>query len=434
MTNLPHLASRVFHTPLMIDSKKLAAILAVLAPRLGLEPPAVEAALLTENRSRKPYAVTDAGVAVIEVSGSLVNRASGLNAQSGLTSYEQLGNEILDAATDPQVRGILLRFDSYGGEANGAWDVASLIEEVARMKPVWASVDDWALSAGYLLASAADRIWVTRTGGVGSVGIIAMHLDQSGWDAANGLRYTTIFAGDRKNDFNPHEPLSSEARDVLAAEINRLYGMFVEAVARRRSLSTDDVRATQAGILYGEDSVARASPTRRRHVSRRPAAMTESVLQPSSRKWHTSSETTPAAASPPIPISAIEAKPSSRATPRPAEIVVLWHDRRPDALASDFITAVSPQPRSARNCSRCGPRPTAKRSGPMCCRKPAPRPGKTSTKTPSSRPAWPWPARKEPSKPCPSRTNRTTWAIGSSLRRTTSTAARRSPSPAARIW
>jgi len=207
MTNLTHIASRVFNTPLMIDSKKLAAILAVLAPRLGVDPPAVEAALLAEQRSRKPYAVTDAGVAIIEVAGSLVNRASGMDAQSGLTSYEQLGSEILDAATDPFVKGILLRFDSYGGEANGAWDVASLIEEAARIKPVWASVDDWALSAGYLLASATDRIWVTRTGGVGSVGIIAMHVDQSGWDAANGLRYTTIFAGDRKNDFNPHEPL-----------------------------------------------------------------------------------------------------------------------------------------------------------------------------------------------------------------------------------
>ena len=119
MTNLSHIASRVFHTPLMIDSKKLAAILAVLAPRLGLEPLAADAALLTEQRSRKPYAVTDAGIAVIEVSGSLVNRASGMDAQSGLTSYEQLGNEILEAATDPQVRGILLRLDSYGGEANG---------------------------------------------------------------------------------------------------------------------------------------------------------------------------------------------------------------------------------------------------------------------------------------------------------------------------
>jgi len=339
MTHLPHIASRVFHTPLMIDSKKLAAILAVLAPRLGMEPPAADAALLTEQRSRKPYAVTDAGIAVIEVSGSLVNRASGMDAQSGLTSYEQLGNEILEAATDPQVRGILLRLDSYGGEANGAWDVASLIEEAARVKPVWASVDDWALSAGYLLASAADRIWVTRTGGVGSVGIIAMHLDQSGWDAANGLRYTTIFAGDRKNDFNPHEPLSEGARGVLVAEVDRLYSMFVDAVARRRGLSAAAVRSTEAGILYGEDSVARGLADRVGTFREALAAMTESLSRPKITKGGTPmSETTRAAASPPAPdLAAIEAQAREQGYAEAAEIVVLCSIAGRPALAGDFI-------------------------------------------------------------------------------------------------
>jgi len=340
MTHLPHIASRVFNTPLMIDSKKLAAILAVLAPRLGLEPPAVDAALFTEQRSRKPYAVTDDGVAVIEVSGSLVNRASGMDAQSGLTSYEQLGNEILEAATDPQVRGILLRFDSYGGEANGAWDVASLIEEAARVKPVWASVDDWALSAGYLLASATDRIWVTRTGGVGSVGIIAMHLDQSGWDAANGLRYTTIFAGDRKNDFNPHEPLSEGARGVLVGEVDRLYGMFVDAVARRRSLSAAAVRSTEAGIFYGEDSVARGLADRVGTFREALAAMTESFSRPKFTKGGTPvSETTQAAASPPVPdLAAIEAQAREQGYAEAAEIVVLSSIAGRPSLAGDFIS------------------------------------------------------------------------------------------------
>lgn len=112
MTTLPHIAARVFDTPLMIDSTKLNAVLAALAPRLGVEPPAADIALMAEHRSRKPYAVSSAGIAVIEASGSLVNRASGMDAQSGLTSYEQLGNEVLDAATDPQVCGILLRVDS----------------------------------------------------------------------------------------------------------------------------------------------------------------------------------------------------------------------------------------------------------------------------------------------------------------------------------
>ena len=339
MTNLSHIASRVFNTPLMIDSKKLTAILAVLAPRLGMEPPAVEAALLTEQRSRKPYAVTDAGVAVIEVAGSLVNRASGMDAQSGLTSYEQLGNEILDAATDPQVRGILLRFDSYGGEANGAWDVAALIEQAARIKPVWASVDDWALSAGYLLASATDRMWVTRTGGVGSVGIIAMHLDQSGWDAANGLRYTTIFAGDRKNDFNPHEPLSEGARDVLVAEVDRLYGMFVDAVARRRSMNAAVVRGTEAGILYGEDAVARGLADRIGTFRDALAAMTESLSQPKFTKGGTTvSEATQAATSPPVPdLAAIEAEAREQGYAEAAEIVVLCNIAGRPSLAGDFI-------------------------------------------------------------------------------------------------
>jgi ClpP class serine protease len=304
-----------------------------------VEPPAIEAALLSEQRSRKPYAVTDAGVAVIEVAGSLVNRASGMDAQSGLTSYEQLGNEILDAATDPQVKGILLRFDSYGGEANGAWDVASLIEEAARIKHVWASVDDWALSAGYLLASATERIWVTRTGGVGSVGIIAMHLDQSGWDAANGLRNTTIFAGDRKNDFNPHEPLSEGAHDVLAAEVDRLYGMFVDAIARRRSMGAAAVRGTEAGILYGEDSVARGFADRVGTFRDALAAMTESLSKPKFTKGGTPvSETTQAAASPPVAdLAAIEAEARQQGYAEAAEIVVLCNIAGRPSLAGDFI-------------------------------------------------------------------------------------------------
>ena len=339
MTKLSHLAARVFNTPLMIDSKKLTAILAVLAPRLGVEPPDVEAALLNEQRNRKPYAVTDAGVAVIEVAGSLVNRASGMEAQSGLTSYEQLGNEILDAATDPGVKGILLRCDSFGGEANGAWDVAGLIEEAARLKPVWASVDDWALSAGYLLASAADRIWVTRTGGVGSVGIIAMHLDQSGWDVANGLKYTTVFAGARKNDFTPHEPLSDGARDVLAGEVDRLYGMFVDAVARRRSANAQAVRGTEAGILYGADSVARGFADRVGSFREALAEMTASLSQFKFTKGDTTvSEATQAATSPPVPdLVAIEAEARQQGYAEAAEIVVLCNIAGRPALAGDFI-------------------------------------------------------------------------------------------------
>jgi len=349
MRNLPHLASRVFHTPLMIEQKKLAAILAVLAPRLGFDAPGVEAALLAEQRTRKPYAVTEAGVAVIEVSGTLVNRASGLEAQSGLTSYEQLGNEVLQAAADRQVKGILLRLDSYGGEANGAWDVADLIEQAAQAKPVWAAVDDWALSAGYLLASAAGQIWVTRTAGVGSVGIIALHIDQSGSDTAHGLKYTAIYAGERKNDFSPHEPLSAEARDVLVAEINRLYGMFVDTVARRRRLSAEAVRATEAGIYYGEESIARGFADRIGPFRDALAVMTDFISKSKFTKGGTTvsetildgtiqAPTIQAAPSPPVPDPAsIQAEARAQGYAEAAEIVDLCALAGCPARAAEFI-------------------------------------------------------------------------------------------------
>lgn len=339
MTTLPHLASRVFNTPLMIAPRKRAAILAALGPRLGIEPPVVDAALLAEHRSRKPYAIAG-GVAVIEIAGSLVNRAYGLEPQSGLTSYEQLGNEVLDAATDPGVKGILLRLDSHGGEANGAWDVADLIEEAARIKPVWAAVDDWALSAGYLLASAASRIYVTRTGGVGSVGIVAMHMDQSGWDNAQGLQFTTVFEGARKNDFNPHEPLSDDARTVLQSEAAHLYGMFVDAVARRRELSPLAVRGTDAAILRGEKGIAAGLADRIGTFRQALGEMTSVVNQTRFMKGDTNvSEVTQAAASVPavVDIQAIETEARQQGYAEAAEIVELCGIAGQTAMAGGFI-------------------------------------------------------------------------------------------------
>jgi hypothetical protein len=90
---------------------------------------------------------------------------------------------------------------------------------------------------------------------VGSIGVIAVHIDRSARDAMEGLRYTTVFAGARKNDLNPHEPLAGEAHAALQAEVDRIYGLFASAVARNRGLTVNNVRATEARLFFGEDAV-----------------------------------------------------------------------------------------------------------------------------------------------------------------------------------
>ncbi|MBY4833939.1 S49 family peptidase [Burkholderia dolosa] len=253
MTLLPHLAARLFGVPLAIHRPKLDVILAVLGPRVGLSDLAAAPGYTPPTRAMSG---SPPGVAVIPIHGTLVRRTVGLEAESGLTSYAGLTAQLDAALASPDVAAILLDIDSPGGESGGVFDLADRIRAATRIKPVWAVANDMAFSAAYALASAASKVFVSRTGGVGSIGVIAMHIDQSEKDAQDGVRYTAVFAGDRKNDLNPHEPISSEAHAFLKAEVNRVYGLFVETVARHRGIEPSAVRDTEAGLFFGQAAVA----------------------------------------------------------------------------------------------------------------------------------------------------------------------------------
>jgi ClpP class serine protease len=188
---LPHLASRIFGTPLLVHRAKLDVILAVLSERIGITAPPAELAL-PAPRAAPPLVP---GIAVIPIHGTLVKRTLGLEAASGLTSYQDIGAMLDGALADPSVTGILLDVDSPGGEASGSFELARRVREAAAVKPIWAVANDAAFSAAYAIASSAGRVVVTETGGVGSIGVIALHIDQSVKDSNDGYRYTAITAG-----------------------------------------------------------------------------------------------------------------------------------------------------------------------------------------------------------------------------------------------
>lgn len=206
-----------------------------------------------KNQQRK-YAVFE-GVAVIPIHGALSKRSGLFDELFGFTSYEALSELLIDALNDVDVKGIVFDIDSPGGEVAGLFDFADQIYASRDIKPIWAVANEEAYSAAYAIASSTTKIFLTRTGGVGSVGVLATHIDQSGFDEKKGIKVTTVFAGDRKNDLNPHEPLGTEAAQVLQREVNRLYGMFVDLISRNRSLSHAQIKSTEAGLFFGTDAL-----------------------------------------------------------------------------------------------------------------------------------------------------------------------------------
>jgi signal peptide peptidase SppA len=209
---------------------------------------------LPAPRQSVPSAQT--GIAVIPVVGTLVKRAMGIEAASGLMSYDEIDDRLDAALADPQIGGILLDLDSPGGEAGGVFELAQRIRAASAIKPIWAHANDAAYSAAYAIAAACQRLTLSQTGGVGSIGVIALHVDQSVKDAKDGIAYSAIYAGGHKNDFSPHEPLSPQASTVLQTEVDRLYDLFVHQVATMRGLDADAVRATEAAVFHGDQAVA----------------------------------------------------------------------------------------------------------------------------------------------------------------------------------
>lgn len=250
---LPHLASRLYGTPLLIARSKLEVILSVLGERIGWPEPTAGLPAYPVPRSQSTSAP---GIAVIPVHGTLVRRALGVEAASGMSSYGEIAATIDAAVADPAITGILLDVDSPGGEAGGVFELGQRIRAANALKPVWAVANDSAFSAAYAIACSASRVFVTGTAGVGSIGVIAMHVDQTVRDAKDGYRYTAITAGARKNDFSPHEVLTSDAHAGLQAEVSRLYDLFVAHVAQMRGIAPALIRDTEAGLFFGPAAVA----------------------------------------------------------------------------------------------------------------------------------------------------------------------------------
>jgi len=228
---------------------------------LALAPRAVEA-LLGETpapQTTNPgWQMTEGGIGHLPILGPLVQRGDWLTGMFGIMSYDDIAAAAEDAFTEPGTRAVLMEIDSPGGEVAGLFDLVDRLEALKAEtgKPLWAIAREQALSAGYAIASVADRLLVTQTGEVGSIGVIAVHVDQSGHDQAEGRKYTLIHAGAKKVDGNPHIPLTPEALADIQADVDDLYAPLVARVARARGMTPEAIAATEAAIYRGQHAVA----------------------------------------------------------------------------------------------------------------------------------------------------------------------------------
>jgi capsid assembly protease len=195
---------------------------------------------------------------VVTISGALNNTDSWLNEYRNASGYPEIREALIHAAKDPEVVEILLDIKSGGGAVSGVTDTADLIRMVdTKVKPVHAFSDGMIASAAYWLGSSARKLTIGKVTEAGSVGVITVHQEYTKMLEEAGITPTVIRAGKYKALGTPYEKLSDLAQGTIQAQLDQLYGVFIEHVADRRGVSVEqfDKSMGQGRVFIGQDAV-----------------------------------------------------------------------------------------------------------------------------------------------------------------------------------
>ena len=195
--------------------------------------------------------------AVIPIRGVIARYADQINGscQDSGRSAESIQSDLRAAVGDLQVKRIVLRIDSPGGTVAGTAETAAAIKAAAAIKPVHAYVDGLAASAAYWLASSADTITASApTAQVGSIGVIAAHVDETAAQERRGYRVHVIRSVALKAPGTAGESLSAEQIDSIQRNIAQLHGAFASAVAAARHLDPAQLATVTTGEVWAAES------------------------------------------------------------------------------------------------------------------------------------------------------------------------------------
>jgi capsid assembly protease len=201
----------------------------------------------SQPQQRKPFAFAD-GMAFIPVHGVLLNRFA--YSLGFVTGYDFIRAQMRAAEADPDVKSIVFDVNSPGGMVAGCQELSADIAKAG--KPTLAVVDANSLSAAYWLTSAADKIALTPSGQVGSIGAVVMHASFAKALEADGVEITFIYAGQHKVDGNPYEVLPDSVKAEIQSVVDAAYDQFCAGVAANRDLPAQAIRDTEARVYSAE--------------------------------------------------------------------------------------------------------------------------------------------------------------------------------------
>jgi len=207
--------------------------------------------LKDEDISNKQKRVQEKNkIAIIHVEGAIVTGDIGFNtAGSG-----GIVKKINKARDDENVKGIVLRVNSPGGDVYASTMITNALEEFQSTgRPVITSMGDIAASGGVWVTTTSEEIWAENTTLTGSIGVYGVYPDLSPLAKWAGINYDGISMTKAGEIYDVRRGMNEEINKQFREGIENFYKDFVTKVANNREMDFSEVLKVAGGRIWRGD-------------------------------------------------------------------------------------------------------------------------------------------------------------------------------------
>ncbi|WP_268848827.1 signal peptide peptidase SppA [Flavobacterium aestivum] len=188
---------------------------------------------------------TDNQIAVIYAQGEIASGEGDVNT----IGEGSMRRSFQEARKDKNIKAIVLRVDSPGGNALTSDLIWREIELTKKVKPVVVSMGNYAASGGYYIACNANTIFAEKNTITGSIGVFGVLPNFSQLSTKIGINTEQVMTNENAN-YSPFVPLSQKFKGVTLESIERVYKTFVSHVAEGRKLTVAQVDSIAQGRVW----------------------------------------------------------------------------------------------------------------------------------------------------------------------------------------
>lgn len=189
--------------------------------------------------------------AMVEINGTI--------AAGGDASAENVTSALQAAFKDKNTQGVVVRINSPGGSPVQA---QTIYDEMRRLRqkypdiPLYAVVEDICASGGYFIAVGADRIYVSKSSLVGSIGVLMNGFGFTGLMEKLGIDRRLITAGENKAFLDPFSPLEERHKQFAKQLAEDIHQQFIGVVREGRGKRLKETPETFSGLIWtGQKSI-----------------------------------------------------------------------------------------------------------------------------------------------------------------------------------